>query len=97
MICHVCGQESTIPFKFCPNCGQPRQIEASVVETPLNGQEGPALEPALGHPGTPGYRVDAGTIVFGLFAAISLIVSLFKGLTPIYLLEATGWAGLAWY
>jgi hypothetical protein len=44
-----------------------------------------------------GSRIQAGTIVFAAFAAISLLVSLVKGLVPIYLLEAIGWAGLAWY
>jgi hypothetical protein len=35
--------------------------------------------------------------VFGGFSALSLIVSLAKGIVPIYLGEAALWAALAWY
>jgi hypothetical protein len=38
-----------------------------------------------------------GTIVFALFAALSLMVSLVRGIVPIYLAESALWAGLAWY
>jgi hypothetical protein len=42
-------------------------------------------------------RIKGGTIVFAVFAVISLIVSLVNGLVPIYLIEAASWGGLAWY
>lgn len=35
--------------------------------------------------------------MFAAFSALSLIVSIIKGIVPIYLLESAGWAGLAWY
>jgi hypothetical protein len=38
-----------------------------------------------------------GTIVFALFAALSLLVCLVRGIVPIYLVEAGLWAGLAWF
>jgi len=41
--------------------------------------------------------IRVGTLVFGAFSAISLLVSIIKGLVPIYLLESAGWAGVAWY
>ena len=47
--------------------------------------------------GVAGTAIRVGTLVFGAFSAISLLVSIVKGLVPIYLLEAAGWAGLAWY
>lgn len=45
----------------------------------------------------PQNRIKGGTIVFATFAVISLIVSAVNGLIPIYLIEAAGWGGLAWY
>ncbi|MGA3125871.1 MAG: tetratricopeptide repeat protein [Candidatus Korobacteraceae bacterium] len=44
-----------------------------------------------------GTGIRVGTWVFGAFSAISLLVSIVKGVVPIYLLEAAGWAGAAWY
>ena len=47
--------------------------------------------------GVAGTAIRVGTLVFGAFSAISLLVSIVKGLVPTYLLEAAGWAGVAWY
>jgi tetratricopeptide (TPR) repeat protein len=47
--------------------------------------------------GVAGSGIRVGTLVFGVFSVICLLVSIAKGLVPIYLLEAAGWAGLAWY
>ena len=47
--------------------------------------------------GVAGTAIRVGTLVFGAFSAISLLVSIVKGLVPIYLLGAAGWAGVAWY
>ena len=47
---------------------------------------------------TPSNRSDKiGTYVFGAFSAISVLVSIAKGIVPIYLVEAAIWAGCAWY
>lgn len=40
---------------------------------------------------------NVGTFVFGAFAVISLLVSMVKGVVPLYLLESGGWAWAAWY
>jgi hypothetical protein len=40
---------------------------------------------------------DIGTYVFGAFSVIALLVSIIKGIVPIYLLESGVWAGAAWY
>jgi hypothetical protein len=48
-------------------------------------------------PGSAHKANEIGTYVFGTFSAISLLVSLIKGIEPIYLLESAGWAGAAWY
>jgi len=57
----------------------------------LSGQSVPASS------NVGGTSISAGTIVFAALSAISLVVSIIKGLVPIYLLESVGWAGLAWY
>jgi tetratricopeptide (TPR) repeat protein len=40
---------------------------------------------------------EIGTFVFGAFAVIALVVSIVKGIVPIYLFESAVWAGAAWY
>lgn len=40
---------------------------------------------------------NVGTFVFGAFAVVSLLVSIAKGITPLYILESGGWAWAAWY
>jgi hypothetical protein len=74
-----------------------------VIESP---EPSPELQPVTDNPtdessmvqdGVAGSAVRAGTLVFAAFAAISLLVSIIKGLVPIYLFEAAGWAGAAWY
>ena len=42
-------------------------------------------------------RFNFGTIVFGAFSAISLLVCLAKGIVPIYLGESVLWAAVAWF
>lgn len=39
---------------------------------------------------------NIGTVVFGSFALLSLVVSLAKGIVPIYLFEALLWGAIAW-
>jgi hypothetical protein len=104
MACNVCGKESADNFKFCPHCGKafdpkPSEIESSPspspevhsVTDPLTDESEPIRD------GVAGTAIRVGTLVFGAFSAISLLVSIVKGLVPIYLLEAVGWAGVAWY
>jgi hypothetical protein len=42
-------------------------------------------------------RRKIGTYVFGAFSVLSLIVSIVKGVVPLYLEESAVWAGAAWY
>jgi hypothetical protein len=42
-------------------------------------------------------RFNYGTVVFGAFSVLSLLVCLAKGIVPIYLGESVLWAAVAWY
>jgi hypothetical protein len=101
--CSACGNESVAEFSFCPHCGQAFAHAPSAIESP---GPSPELQPVTDTPidesptikdGVAGTAARAGTLVFAAFAAISLLVSIIKGLVPIYLFEAAGWAGAAWY
>jgi hypothetical protein len=104
MICDGCGKESADEFTFCPHCGKafapkPSVIESSPSPSPevhsVTDTRTDESQPVKDGVAEAGIRV--GTWVFGAFSAISLLVSIVKGLVPIYLLEAAGWAGAAWY
>jgi ribosomal protein L32 len=103
VICSACGKESVAEFSYCPHCGQAFAHAPSAIESP---GPSPELQPVTDIPidesptitdGVGGTAVRAGTLVFAAFAAISLLVSIIKGLVPIYLFETAGWAGAAWY
>lgn len=102
MLCGACGKDLVDEFVFCPYCGKPIEGAAGVETSHPSEAPGPTsdvsnvgLGPEKIAPA--GNGIQAGTVVLGSFAAISLLVSIVKGLVPIYLLEAVGWAGLAWY
>ncbi len=103
MVCNVCDKDSADGFKFCPHCGNVFTPAPSVNETPTPPPEVQSVTNTLTDESEPirdgvaGTAIRVGTLVFGTFSAISLLVSIVKGLVPIYLLEAAGWAGLAWY
>lgn len=42
-------------------------------------------------------KTNYGTVVFGGFAIVTLIVCAARGFVPIYAVEAAGWGALAWY
>jgi hypothetical protein len=42
-------------------------------------------------------QLNYGTVIFGAFSALSLLVALAKGIVPLYLGESALWAGFAWY
>ena len=102
-VCRACGKASAGEFKFCPRCGEAILFKPSVVESPDPPPEihsvtdTPTDESELVKDGVAGTSIRVGTLVFGAFSAISLLVSIIKGLVPIYLLESAGWAGVAWY
>lgn len=103
MVCNVCGKESADNFKFCPHCGKAFDSSPSMVELPdppLKAElanDSPKSQLTLNEKGGAGSGIQAGTIIFGAFSAISLLVSIVRGVVPIFLLEAAGWAGAAWY
>ena len=103
VICGGCGKDSADEFNFCQHCGKAFVRRLSVIESPIPTQEVQSVantttdESDLIKDGVAGTAIRVGTLVFGAFSAISLLVSIVKGLVPIYLLEAAGWAGIAWY
>ena len=105
MVCGACGKQFSGEFSFCPYCGKslgakpPAGIESPPVHvlgcqsfTNDSGDQPETVESPVA-----GSGIQTGTIVFGAFSAISLVVSIVKGVVPIFLLEAAGWAGAAWY
>lgn len=100
MVCCGCGKESADEFSFCPHCGKAFAASLPATEplgslpppTPIRelGATSPAVAPS-------NVSDKIGTYVFGAFSAISIIVSIAKGIVPIYLVEAAIWAGCAWY
>ncbi len=103
MVCKVCDKDPADGFKFCPHCGNAFAPALSVNESPIHPPEVQSVIDTLTDESEPirdgvaGTAIRVGTLVFGAFSAISLLVSIVKGLVPIYLLEAAGWAGVAWY
>jgi hypothetical protein len=101
MFCAECGKPLAESFKFCPDCGKPIQkmesapiltspIEAVTTDVQIESTE-PALTEERRHSST------LGVTVFVVFASLSAIVGMMKGFVPLYLIEALGWAGIAWY
>jgi TPR repeat protein len=104
MFCCACGKESADEFNFCPHCGKAFAPKPSVIESaPSPSPEVHSVtdtqtdESRPARNGAPEAGIRIGTWVFGAFSGISLLVSVVKGLVPLYLLEAAGWAGAAWY
>jgi TPR repeat protein len=103
MVCNACGKESAIEFKFCPECGSASLTKPLTVRSPDPAASAQSMTHDFSDQPVPvpsnlgRAAISAGMIAFGAFSAISLLVSIIKGLVPIYLLESAGWAGLAWY
>lgn len=103
IVCSSCAKESAVGFSFCPHCGKVFPSAPSVIEPPTLPLEveivkqDQADQQAL----TEGPEKDRsnkiGTYVFGAFSVIALLVSIIKGIVPIYLAESAVWAGAAWY
>ncbi len=100
MVCTGCGKESAGEFSFCPRCGKAFAASLSTTEPPGSlPHSNPISEIGATSPDVASSNGSdkIGTYVFGAFSAISVIVSIAKGLVPIYLVEAAIWAGCAWY
>jgi len=103
MVCRGCGKESADGFRFCPHCGMVLVAASPAIESPSSPLEvGPVVNVATVEPAPPHVIAtdrtnEIGTYVFGAFSVISLLVSVVKGIVPIYLVESAIWAGAAWY
>ena len=98
-----CAEELSAQFSFCPHCGRalvfappcpeppPPLPEVEAVEQEQTNQQEPTESSKADHSN------EIGTYVFGSFAVMSLVVSLAKGIVPIYIFESVVWAGAAWY
>ena len=103
--CGACGKQFSKEFSFCPYCGKSLDSKPSAgIESPsvpaVDRQSltnDPSNQPESVESPRAGSGIQTGTIVFGALSAISLVVSIIKGVVPIFLLEAAGWAGVAWY
>jgi hypothetical protein len=102
-VCGGCGREFAENFKFCPHCGKAFAPAPSVIESPSplpeveRAAEGPIDQPTPATNGPIDSANKIGTYVFGSFSALALLVSIIKGIVPIYLIESAIWAGAAWY
>ena len=103
LFCTECEKQFANEFKFCPYCGKtvnamPSSIGSRDPAAAINvGTVPPDNFASSGVGVEPNTTSNVGTVVFGAFAAISLVVSIVKGFVPLYLLESGGWAWAAWY
>lgn len=111
MFCGICGNKCSDEFRFCPCCGRAvasgcasgagkvtvAAARASSLETPKENAEARVEKADTPMVQQPDSLANIGTIVFGGFCALSVLVSLVRGVVPIYLAEAVLWGGLAWY
>ena len=103
VVCPSCARESAVEFSFCPHCGRAFAPALPVLEPPTPPAEVKTSEqehndrPEPRETAEPNRSNEVGTYVFGAFAVIALLVSLIKGIVPIYLIESAVWAGAAWY
>ena len=103
MVCPSCAKELVGEFSFCPHCGKalvsaPPAVEPSVSPSAVNAiSEQQTEEQQSSEVSNADKSNKIGTWVFGSFSALALLVSIIKGIVPIYLIESAIWAGAAWY
>jgi hypothetical protein len=107
-VCPSCAKELVGEFSFCPHCGkalvsappavEPSAVEPSVSPSAVNAiSEQQTEEQQASEVSNADKSNKIGTWVFGSFSALALLVSIIKGIVPIYLIESAIWAGAAWY
>ena len=95
-ICGACGKQFSGEFSICPYCGKSLDAKppAGIESAPVPAVERQSFtndsgdQPETMQSPVAGSGIQTGTIVFGAFSAISLVVSIVKGVVPIFLLEA---------
>jgi hypothetical protein len=103
IVCPSCARESSADFSFCPHCGKAFVSALSGAVPPAPPPEVEAVEQEQTdqqiqtESGKTDRSNEIGTYVFGSFAVLALVVSIVKGIVPIYLFESAVWAGAAWY
>ena len=101
IVCPSCANELAAEFTFCPHCGKALESAPHAVEQPVFPQEAEAeqqiQEQQPAEISTANKSNEIGTWVFGAFSVIALLVSIIKGIVPIYVIESAIWAGAAWY
>jgi len=102
IVCPSCARESSADFSFCPHCGKtfvfalpgsvpPGPLQVEAVEQEQTDQQIPTESSKTDRSN------EIGTYVFGSFAVLALVVSIVRGVVPIYLFESAVWAAAAWY
>ena len=100
--CSACGKESVAEFSYCPHCGQsftpaPPAIESPSPSPEVESETEELTEQQAPTSGDSDKKRKIGTYLFGAFSVLSLLVSIVKGIVPLYLIESAVWAGAAWY
>ena len=99
MYCTECGRSVTEAYKFCPACGQSTILVDREPSTVRSGEIAELRrEPqgvALSSPAQSKIPL-IGTIVFAAFSLVTLVAGAARGLPIVSILEAAGWAIIAW-
>ena len=102
IVCPACARESSADFSFCPHCGKtflfapPGSGPKNLLQVEADEQEQTDRQTPTESSETDQSN-EIGTYVFGSFAVLALVVSIVKGVVPIYLFESAIWAIAAWY
>lgn len=110
VFCQICGAEQAEDSQFCRKCGVRLAAIPTIsansdthpeISSESNQQSVAALPllpaPSAANEEKSNSSINFGTLVFASFSVLSLVVCLAKGITLIYLAEASVWAAAAIY